>query len=68
MQQTCLQALLIMAYNVGRDHGQTQAMTLEEGRKVVSEKLSDLVGHADIGALSQPATSLLSLQPKAKAS
>jgi len=63
--QTCIQALLIMAYNVGRDHEQTGAMSLEEGRAVVAERLAALVAHADIGVLSQPAESLLSLPSKA---
>jgi hypothetical protein len=59
--QTCLQALLIMAYNVGRDHGHTNAMTLQEGRAVVSQKLSELVSGRDIGVLSEPVTSVLRL-------
>lgn len=65
--QTCLQALLIMAYNVGRDHAETGAMNKEDGRKVVSERFPALIGRADIGVLSQDAAALPKLMADADA-
>lgn len=37
--KSALQDLLIMAYNVGREHEKNNTMTIEEGRKITAEAL-----------------------------
>ena len=59
MRQSILEGLLVMAYNVGRDNERTQALTIEQGRKVVVEQLCKLVEHVDPGDLAQPMEGLI---------
>lgn len=55
--QSKLDALLIMAYNVGRDHERTQAMPVEEGRRVVLN-VKKLFENHDPGDLGGPCPSI----------
>ena len=58
-EQSIFEALLIMAYNVGRSHGETNVMPVAEGRQVVVEQLSKLVEHVDPGDLVLPVKGLI---------
>lgn len=51
--KTALETLLIMAYNVGRDHGERGSMPIEQGREVVLAILN-LVEGIDPGDLAKP--------------
>lgn len=64
MKQTNLQALIVMAYNVGRAHGDGSAMVAdrkrnrpfspEEGRSAAVEHLSKFFEHIDPGDFALP--------------
>lgn len=54
-KQSILEGLIIMAYNVGRDHGaNTSKMTLEIGRAKTLEMLLSIVDSIDPGDLARP--------------
>lgn len=54
--QSRLDTLLIMAYNVGREHERTGVMTIEEGRVAVLH-LKELFDDVDPGDLALPTRS-----------
>jgi hypothetical protein len=59
-EQTVLEGLLVMAYNVGRAHGSNPVGPgLEDGRRNVVLQLIRLVAHLDHGSLKQPFKKLL---------
>jgi hypothetical protein len=63
-KQTILEALLIMAYNVGRDHARTLAFTPEAGREATVKALTALFDDIDPGDLARPADSLFDREPQ----
>lgn len=59
MSQSVLEALLVMAYNVGRDHEKTGTFPLDEGRRVTVDALTKFVADIDPGDLAKPLVQML---------
>ncbi len=54
MSQTNLECLIIMAYNIGRAHGENRTMSIEEGRAATVKHCTKFFDDIDPGDLALP--------------